>query len=68
MNMHSDNWVPHPPKGVTIFLSRTGPLLRYCDGALDIEDLNPEMKRQWRMSRWEIMVVGLRCLWAAIRP
>lgn len=54
--------------GVTIFLSRTGPLLRYRDGTLDIEDLNPEMKRQWRMSRWEMMVVGLRCLWAAIRP
>lgn len=45
----------------------TGPLLRYKAGVLEIEDLNPEMKTYWRMTRLEILKLGLCCLLAAIR-
>lgn len=52
---------------MTIFWNGTGPLLRYEQGTLYIEDLNPQLKTRWRMSRWRMAVVGVRCIWAAIR-
>jgi hypothetical protein len=36
---------------MTIFLHPAGPLMKYEHGVLFIEDLNPEMKTKWRMSR-----------------
>lgn len=52
----------------TLFWDATGPLLRYGRGVLHVEDLNPEMRTHWAMTRWEIFRIGLRCIWAAIRP
>lgn len=50
---------------MTLFWHPTGPLLRYVSGTLHIEDLNPQIKTQWRMDRKEMFLLGLRCLWAA---
>ncbi len=53
---------------MTIFWANWGPLLRYQQGFLDIEDLNPEIKTRWRMSRWEMIKVGFRFMVAALKP
>jgi hypothetical protein len=52
---------------MTIFWSPCGPLLRYEDGTLHIEDLNPQIKTQWRMSRWEMLRTGVKFIMAALR-
>ena len=51
---------------MTLFMDPTGPLLRYADGALSIEDLNPEIKTKWKMSRGKMFKLGCRCIWAAV--
>jgi hypothetical protein len=51
---------------MTIFSDHAGPLLQYWHGVLLIEDLNPQMKTRWRMSRIERLVVGLRFIASAI--
>jgi hypothetical protein len=50
---------------MTLFWHSTGPLLRYANGLLTIEDLNPEIKTTWRMSRTEMLKTALRFLIAA---
>ena len=45
---------------MTLFWNEAGPLLKYEKGILHIEDLNPELKTKWRMSRWEMIKVGLQ--------
>lgn len=52
---------------MTLFWDATGPLLAYRAGVLRIEDLNPEISTRWRMSRWEMLRLGFRCIWAAVR-
>ena len=52
---------------MTLFWHRTGPLLKYEDGTLYVEDLNPEIKTRWLMSRAEMLGLGWRCILAAIR-
>lgn len=52
---------------MTLYWDHTGPLLRYQDGVLEIEDLNPDMKTQWRMSRKEMLILGFRCITAALK-
>lgn len=49
-----------------LYWHNTGPLIRYSGGTLHIEDLNPEVKTQWRMSRWEMFALGCRCIRAAL--
>jgi hypothetical protein len=44
---------------MTIFWHPTGPLVKYKSGLLYIENLNPEMKTKWRMSRAEMPSVML---------
>ena len=51
---------------MTLFWHPSGPLMEYDYGILNIEDLNPEMKTSWRMSRWEMLTLGWRCFVAAI--
>lgn len=51
---------------MTIFSDNSGPLMQYANGALVIEDLNPQMKTTWAMSRMEMLIVGLRFIKAAI--
>jgi hypothetical protein len=45
---------------MTLFMCPSGPLLRYENGVLRVEDLNPEMKTKWRMTRGERFMTGLR--------
>ena len=35
--------------------------------AAEIDDLNPDVKTRWRMSRMEMLRLGLRCIWSAVR-
>jgi hypothetical protein len=49
----------------TLFWHLTGPLLKYVDGVLYVEDLNPQIKTRWHMSRVEMLKLGWRCLIAA---
>lgn len=49
-----------------LYLHHTGPFVHYVDGMLYVEDLNPEVKTKWRMSRKELLLLGWRCIVAAI--
>jgi len=51
----------------TLFFRHTGEMLRYGGGTLHIADLNPEIATKWRMSRMEMLRVGLKFIVAAIR-
>jgi len=53
-------------KTMTLFWHSTGPLMYYTDGTFGVEDLNPEAKMRWRMSRWDMMRLGWRCILAAL--
>jgi hypothetical protein len=53
-------------RAMTLFWHPTGPLLRYSGGVLLIEDLNPELRTRWRMSRLEMLRLGWRCIAAAL--
>lgn len=50
---------------MTIYWDKTGPLVKYDGSLLVIEDLNPEVRTQWRMSRWDMIRTGLRFILAA---
>ena len=51
-----------------LFIHHTGPMMKFEGEFLYIEDLNPEIKTQWRMSRWEMFKLGWRCILCAILP
>ena len=51
-----------------IFCHPTGPLLRFRDGVLEVEDLNPEIKTKWRMTRTERFYAGFRLMLSAMKP
>lgn len=51
----------------TIWWCPEGPLLKYEPATFVIEDLNPDVKITWRMSRFELFKIGLRCILIAIR-
>ena len=55
------------PNYTTLFWHPAGPLVKYGDGLLYIEDLNPQIETRWRMSRLEMLRLGLRCLIVAVR-
>ena len=52
---------------ITLFWHPTGPLLKYGDGTLYVEDLNPQIKTRWRMSRLAMLALGWKCIIAAMR-
>lgn len=52
---------------MTLFWDQAGPLIRYADGTLRIEDLNPHVQTKWVMSRGEMLRLGWRCILAALR-
>lgn len=52
---------------MTLFWNQSGPLMKYAEGTLHIEDLNPEMQTRWRMSRGEMFRLGWRCIVASLR-
>jgi hypothetical protein len=51
---------------MTLFVDPTGPLVYYTGGTFGVEDLNPEGRMRWRMSRWEMLKLGCRCIVAAV--
>lgn len=53
-------------EATTLFYEPSGPLVRYGKGVLQIQNLNPEVRTQWRMSRMEMCRFGWRCIVAAI--
>jgi hypothetical protein len=53
---------------MTLFFSHAGPLMKYEDGLLYVEDLNPEVKTRWVMDRGEMLRLGWRCIIAALKP
>jgi hypothetical protein len=52
---------------MTIYSDPTGPLLEYKEGFLKIEDLNPELKTRWRLSRFEMFKIGFRFIRGAMQ-
>ena len=54
-------------KTMTLLFRNWGPMMHYHNGLLKVSDLNPEIETQWRMSRWEMLALGWRCLVAACR-
>jgi hypothetical protein len=50
---------------ITLFWDKTGPKLTYDDGVLRISHPNPKMETAWRMSRWDMLKLGWRCIRAA---
>ena len=59
---------PQAAKFKPIFIDRTGPMVRYDGSMLYINDLNPSVATQWRMSRREMIVFAAKALWAAVTP
>lgn len=53
-----------------IYMHPTGPMMRVdSNHVLHIEDLNPEIKTRWRMSRWELVSIGWGLIMSAVfRP
>jgi hypothetical protein len=64
-------WVDQPSpstiRETIIFHNSAGPLVKYRAGILYIEDLNPEIKTKWRMSRGEMLHFGFCCILSAWR-
>ena len=52
---------------MTLLCLREGPLVRFIDGTMHVDELNPEVSARWRMSRWEMLAFAARTLWAALR-
>lgn len=56
------------PGAYVLFFAPDGPLVTYSrDGTLRVESLNPQNHLQFRMSRGELIALGLRAIWIAIR-
>lgn len=52
---------------MTLYWHETGPLVKYDGEMLHIEDLNPQVKTKWHMSRMDMLRLGWRCILAAGR-
>ncbi len=48
-----------------LYWNECGPWVAY-DGMLHVQDLNPEVKTKWKMSRWDMIKLGFKCIRAAI--
>lgn len=49
---------------MTLFWHPSGPRIRYANGVLRTDDLNPETAVAWQMSRWEMVKLGFNCVFA----
>lgn len=58
-----------PDYGRVLFWKSWGPRVSYHARlrALTIEDLNPELRTHWVLSRWEVFLFGLSLMWGALR-
>lgn len=51
---------------MTLLSYPEGPLIYYTGGTFGVEDLNPEAKLRWRVSRLEMFRLGWRCITASL--
>jgi len=42
-------------------------MIKFEEQVLHVQNLNPEVETHWRMTNWELFVMGLKCIDAAIR-
>jgi hypothetical protein len=49
-----------------MFSDPSGPMIRYERGVLLVEDLNPQIRTQWRMTRMEMLRTAWRFFLAAL--
>jgi hypothetical protein len=54
-------------KPLTIFWAQWGPLMQWSGDSLLIEDLNPEIRTKWVLTRRERLLIGLRFIRSAFR-
>jgi len=52
---------------MTLFWHSTGPRIAYDGGVLRVESLNPQQVVRFRMSRVEMLRLGLRCFIATLK-
>jgi hypothetical protein len=56
----------------TLLFDPSGPLVKYKRDAfgewLSIDDLNPEKHIHFRLTPWQLLRFGFKCIWAAIVP
>jgi hypothetical protein len=52
---------------VILFYGLSVPLIRYERGTLLVEELNPQVRIQWRMNRREMLRIAWRFFLAALR-
>ncbi len=52
------------PREVLLWMQE-GPYLRFDGDTFYIDDLNPEVSIRWKLSRWEVLRLGCRCMLAA---
>lgn len=50
-----------------ILFTNWGPTIGYDRGYLHVEDINPHWETKWKLSRWEMMMMGARLIIAAFR-
>lgn len=50
-----------------LFFDSCGPMVQYGNKTLYVSDLNPEISTKWQMSRYEMFVFGLKCLFASLK-
>jgi hypothetical protein len=55
----------------TLFFDNSGPMIQYqregSDGLLLVDDLNPEAHISFRLAPRELLLFGIKCVWAAVR-
>jgi hypothetical protein len=52
---------------MTLYWHPTGPRLSFKDRTFTIEDLNPEVRIDWAIGRWQLCKIGINCIIAAMR-
>ena len=50
----------------TLLFDHSGPMMRYTKGALEIDDLNPEISVVWAVGRSALFKLGWNCFVAAL--
>jgi hypothetical protein len=51
---------------VILFWASWGPMISYRRGTFAVEDLNPQARIKFNLTRGEVWRMGWRCIWASI--
>jgi hypothetical protein len=63
----TDSISDDPPPGRVIYWRHEGLRLSYDGAYLICDDLNPQTRQRWMISRGQLFMLGLRFSWAALR-